>query len=73
MMNSDLGRNPAESVRKKHIAVDSDLGPMPQQDADNYHGHAMYPQKFIRLVGSHASNAATHEADRSGDAHAEAA
>ena len=35
--------------------------PMSQQDTVGSHGHEMYPQKFVRLVGCHGSG--KHEVD----------
>ena len=32
-------------------------GPMPQQAASGSHGYAIYPQKFVRLVGCRQSSA----------------
>jgi len=40
---------------------------MLQQDLSGAHGHAMYPQKFIRLVGCH--EAATENPEAAGRAH----
>jgi hypothetical protein len=34
---------------------------MSLQDAADCHGHEMHPQKFVRLVGCHESNTASHE------------
>ncbi len=63
MMTSNLSRVPAELQQKKNpIAEGAAQGPMPLQDAADSHGHDMHPQKFVRLVGCHESNAAGHQA-----------
>jgi len=65
MMMSDVSREPAEFPQEKHPDADGGaLGPMSQQGAADSHGHEMHPQKFVRLVGCHESNAGRHEAGR---------
>ena len=61
MMMSNVPRVPAESPQEK-IADSGALGPMSQQGAADSHGHEMHPQKFVRLVGCHESNAGRHQA-----------
>ena len=56
------GSTLAELSQKKHMISDYGApGPMPQQDADGFHGHEMYPQKLVQLVGCHDQNAGKHE------------
>jgi hypothetical protein len=63
MMMSNVSRVPAEFPQEKHAIADGGaLGPMSQQGAADSHGHEMHPQKFVRLVGCHESNAGRHEA-----------
>ena len=63
MITSNLNRVPAEPQQKKDpLAGGGAQGPMSQQDAADCHGHDMHPQKFVRLVGCHESNAAGHQA-----------
>ena len=63
MIASNVGVVPAALPQKKDLIPDSGVqGPMSQQDAADCHGHDMHPQKFVRLVGCHASNAGRHEA-----------
>jgi hypothetical protein len=63
MITSNLSRVPAEFPPEKHAFADGGaLGPMSQQAAADYHGHEMHPQKFVRLVGCHESNAGRHDA-----------
>ena len=46
----------AEFPQKRDVLADKgDHGPMSQQDAVGSHGHEMYPQEFVRLVGSYGS------------------
>jgi len=61
MITSNVGREPAELPQEKDPIADSQ-GPMSQQDAADCHGHDMHPQKFVRLIGCHESNAARHDA-----------
>jgi hypothetical protein len=62
MMPSNMGSILAEFPQKTDMIADGGAqGPMSQQDAVGPHGHEMYPQKFVRLVGCHDSNAAKHE------------
>lgn len=52
---------PAEFPQKGDI-IDRDApGPMPLQEAGDSHGHEMYLQKFVRLVGCHDPNAGKHQ------------
>ena len=63
MMTSNLSRVPAELQQKKDpLPGGGAQGPMSQQDAADCHGHEMHPQKFVRLVGCHESNAAHRQA-----------
>jgi hypothetical protein len=63
MIMSNLNRVPAEPQQKKDPIADGGAqGPMSQQDAADCHGHEMHPQKFVRLVGCHESNAAYRQA-----------
>ena len=48
----------AELAAKRNAAAAGVRGPMPQQAASGSHGYAIYPQKFVRLVGCHQSKAA---------------
>lgn len=60
---SNVSRAAAEFPQEKHAIADGGaLGPMAQQGAADSHGHKMHPQKFVRLVGCHESNAGRHEA-----------
>jgi hypothetical protein len=53
---------PVESSQPTDVIADSGAhGPMPQQDAGDYHGHEMHPQKLVRLVGCHDPHAGKHE------------
>jgi hypothetical protein len=62
---SNEGPVPAESSQEKDVIADrSAPGPMPQQHAGDSHGHEMHPQKLVRLVGCHNSNAGKHEVAR---------
>jgi hypothetical protein len=59
MTTSNLSRAPAELLQKKDPIADGGAqGPMSQQNAADCHGHDMHPQKFVRLVGCHETNAA---------------
>ena len=52
---------PAEYPQKRDMIADCGVqGPMSQQDAVGSHGHEMHPQKFVRLVGCHDSDAGKH-------------
>jgi hypothetical protein len=62
MVASNMGSVPVEFPREKHVIADAAQGPMSQQDAADCHGHEMHPQKFVRLVGCHATNAGSREA-----------
>jgi hypothetical protein len=58
MIPSTMRSTSAEPLRKREAIADGgDLGPMPQQDAGDCHGHEMHPQKLVRLVGCHDPNA----------------
>jgi hypothetical protein len=62
-MSSNMGSKLAELPQEKDMIAECGAqGPMSEQDAVGSHGHEMYPQKFIRLVGCHDSNAGKHEA-----------
>jgi hypothetical protein len=61
MMMSNVPRAPAEFPQEK-IADSGALGPMSQQATGDSHGHEIHPQKFVRLVGCHESNAGRHDA-----------
>jgi hypothetical protein len=52
---------PTELPQKKDIIADG-LGPMSEQDVTGSHGHEMYPQKLVRLIGCHDVSAAKHDA-----------
>jgi hypothetical protein len=59
MIASNPSRAPAELQQKKDPIADGGAqGPMSQQNAADCHGHDMHPQKFVRLVGCHETNAA---------------
>jgi hypothetical protein len=59
MTTSNLSRAPAELQQKKDPIADGGAqGPMSQQNAADCHGHDVHPQKFVRLVGCHETNAA---------------
>ena len=61
MLRSSLVQ-PVEIPQEKHAVADCGArGPMSLQDAADCHGHEMHPQKFVRLVGCHESNPASHE------------
>ena len=63
MSASNVGSAPAEFSRTRDTIEQSGVqGPMPQQDMDSCHGHEMHPQMFLRLVGCHELNPASHEA-----------
>jgi hypothetical protein len=54
MISDRVGAAPVEIPKKRDVLADhGDHGPMSQQDAVGSHGHEMYPQKFVRLVGYH--------------------
>ena len=67
MMNSETGRNAAMAAHfpPNNHGIADDLGPMPQQDTLDTHGYAMYPQKFVRLVGCHLTGEVPHDTDGS--------
>jgi hypothetical protein len=62
MNTSNLGLGPVERPQKQNPIDGGFQRPMSQQDAADSHGHEMHPQKFVRLVGCHESNAGRHEA-----------
>jgi hypothetical protein len=62
MNTSNLGLVPVEFPQKQDLIDGGVQRPMSQQDAADCHGHEMHPQKFVRLVGCHESNAGRHEA-----------
>ena len=51
MTASQFGPAPAETGQANSTA--ERCQPMPLQDAFGNHGHAMHPQKFVRLIGCH--------------------
>jgi hypothetical protein len=54
----------AEPPQPTELIADSGAhGPMPQQDAGDYHGHEMHPQRLVRLVGCHDRHAGKPEAN----------
>jgi hypothetical protein len=54
MNASSMGSVAAELSHKRDVIADCGFqGPMPLQDTLGCHGHEMYPQKFIQLVGCH--------------------
>lgn len=58
MIASHMGATPAMRPQKRAEAADCGAErPMSQQDVAGSHGHEMYPQKFVRLVGCHDLNA----------------
>jgi hypothetical protein len=58
---SNIGSPPAELPQNSDVIADLGArGPMSQQDAADSHGHEMHPQKFVRLVGCHETNAGRH-------------
>ena len=59
MNNSNMGSAPAELPQEKDVIADQ--GPMSQQNAADFHGREIHPQKFVRLVGCHESNVGQHE------------
>jgi hypothetical protein len=62
MAASNMGPAPAQSLQQRDAVTDrGDLGPMPQQNAGDCHGHEMHPQGLVQLVGCHDSNAEKHE------------
>jgi hypothetical protein len=64
MMSSNMGSIPTEFPQETAVVADGEpQGPMLLQDAVGSHGHDMHPQKFVRLVGCHDSNAAKHGAE----------
>src|SRR3954451_21000831 len=48
-----LGSVPADLSQKTDVIDCGAPGPMPLQEAGDSHGHEMYLQKFVRLVGFH--------------------
>jgi hypothetical protein len=58
-----MNTRPAELPRKTTLDCGNQQ-PMSQQDVADAHGHEMHPQKFVRLVGCHESNADKHDAGR---------
>jgi hypothetical protein len=78
-MKREADAKPAEFPRKPPAAADGSVqgqvrvqcqvqgpvqGPMSQQSAFGSHGYDIHPQKFVRLVGCHPSNAAKCDATR---------
>ena len=64
MLTFSSGRISAPPAQFPHqMMVDgAALGPMPLQDTFDCHGHEMFPQKLVRLVGCHESEAGKHVA-----------
>jgi hypothetical protein len=62
MSTSKLGLVPVDLPQKQDPIDGGVQRPMSQQDAADCHGYEMHPQKFVRLVGCHESNAGRHEA-----------
>ena len=63
MMSSNMGSMATEFPKKTDMTANRGAQrPMSQQDAVGSHGHEMYPQEFVRLIGCHDSNAGKHEA-----------
>ena len=63
MVRSEI--RPASTERQQEMnasAADGGSPPMSLQDAGDCHGHEMHPQKLVRLVGCHDSNAASPKA-----------
>jgi hypothetical protein len=59
---ADLSGQPPSSTEAPHEKdVGADCGPMSRQDVLDAQGHDMHPQKLVRLVGCHESEA---EAER---------
>jgi hypothetical protein len=59
---TDPSSQPPSSTEAPHEKdVGADCGPMSRQDVFDAHGHDMHPQKLVRLVGCHESDA---EAER---------
>jgi hypothetical protein len=61
MIASNMGRVPVSPKQKQMIDDCRAQGPMSQQDAAGSHGREMHPQKLVRLVGCHESNAGKHQ------------
>ena len=62
MISINVGSVPAEFPQQREMIADCGAqGPMSQQDAVGSHGHEMYPQKFVLLVGCHDPRAGRHE------------
>jgi hypothetical protein len=62
MISINVGSVPAEFSQKRDGITDCGAqGPMSQQDAVGSHGHEMYPQEFVQLVGCRDPNAGKHE------------
>jgi len=70
-MKRAAGTKPAEFPGERAAAADGGIpgqvpgpaqGPMSQQSAFGSHGYDIHPQKFVRLVGCHQSNATKYDA-----------
>jgi hypothetical protein len=58
MITSNMDAIPAEFPQEADMIADCGTqGPMSQQAVEGSHGYEMHPQKFVRLVGCHGSNA----------------
>jgi hypothetical protein len=59
---NNVSSQPPSSTEAPHEKdVSADCRPMSRQDVSDAHGHDMHPQKLVRLVGCHESDA---EAER---------
>jgi len=63
MSTSNAVRVPAEFPQEKDV-IAAECGPMSLQNAADCHGHEIHPQGFVRLVGCHEPNSASHEDQR---------
>jgi hypothetical protein len=61
MIPSNEGSVPAELSQKTDMIDCGAPGPMPLQEVGYSHGHEMYLQKFVRLVGCHDPHAGRHD------------
>jgi hypothetical protein len=60
MVPLNVSSVPAELPQKTDMIDYSAPGPMPLQEVGDSHGHEIYLQKFVRLVGCHDPNAGKH-------------
>jgi hypothetical protein len=62
VISINVGSVPDEFPQIRDLIADCGAqGPMPQRDAVGSHGHEMYPQKFVQLVGCRDPHAGKHE------------